>query len=311
MEDTLRAEGGPWKVRFETAEDRGRRRYYGTPKTREFSAVLVAFTTANGFWSSGQHDPLRPVHAVFAVTRGGEVPFTANLRAGRKLRVEGLGSSSGDKGHPMEFLKSAEYEVRSQRLDHGVVLDVFLRDLFECAPAMTNDEEVLFVVSESEDRLRREAAAFDPAGLDVVLDRFHRREGEDIRAFERRIGESPLGLTRDFDLVKVRRSVVLAEGRRFAAAIDRRADIPILADPLFGVQLLCSALAHKFATRSTHYAPFSPSTGGNFCEVGMDRTGRAPGLAFRRRQDDLEAWLASEVAAYDALRSRRLARGRR
>jgi hypothetical protein len=266
--------------------------------------VLVAFTTANGFWGPGLHDPLRPVHAVFALSRASETPFVANLRAGRKLRVEGMGSTS-DKGYPMEFLKSAEYECRPQRLDDGVVVDVFVRDLFECAPALANDEEVLFLLSESEERLQKEAASFDPAGLGFVLDRFFPRSGEDVRAFEKRVGDDLPGLVRDRDRMKVRREVVIAEGRRFAAAIDRRADVPLLADPLFGAQLLCSALAHGYATRSVHLPPFYPSGSAAFCEVGMERTGRAPGLAFRRRQAELEAWLAAEVAVFDRIRTGR------
>jgi len=304
-------EGGPWKARFETEEDRGRQRHYGAKKTREFPATLVAFTTANMLFEMGQHDPLRPVLAVFALSRAAEGPFIANLRAGRRLRIDGLGSSR-DEGLPMEFMKSAGYEVRCQRMewtvragdkDHvqqGTMVDVFVRDLYEFSPVIANEERVSFLLSEREDRYVREAPSFDARGVDTVLGWYRPLPNESDWARERRMDEAGLGTKK----VDVRPDTVVAEARHFAAAIDRRADIPLLADPLFGVQILCSALARGYAVRSSYVAPFSPHTREGFCEVGVSRTHRAPGLAFKMRQDDLAEWLAAEVAAYDTLRRR-------
>lgn len=305
-------EGGPWKARFETQEDKGRRRY-GPRKTREFSAELVSFVTANGYFELGQHNPLRPVLAVFALSRAAEGPFVANLRAGRRLRVDGIGGRSSDDGLPMEFMKSVGYEVRAQRLEwttrtedgeqvqQGTVLDVFVRDLYEFSPVITNEEEVVFLLSESTERYQREAAAMD--GRDVALARLvvnQYRSGATESDYDRRrrMAEAGLGASP----VSIDRETVVAEGRRFAAAIDRRADIPLLADMVFGVQLLCSALAHGYAVRSQHTPPFSPHDNKGFCEVGMERTKRAPGIAFRMKQSSLEEWLAAEVAAFDEVR---------
>lgn len=302
-------EGGPWKVRFETAEDRGRRRNYGSRKTREFSAQLISFVTANGYFDLGQHNPLRPVLAVFAMSRAAEGPFVANLRAGRRLRIDGLGGSR-EEGLPLEFMKSAGYEVRPQRLEwitrtadgeqvqQGTVLDVFVRDLYEFSPVIANEEEVCFLISESVERYQREAAGLSAPLAKLVLRQYQPREGERDWEREKRVAEAGLG-TRP---VSVDPEIMVAEGRRFAAAIDRRADVPLLADPLFGVQLLCSALARGYALRSQHSPPFSPHETKSFCEVGVERTKRAPGLAFKMRQDSLEKWLAAEVAAYDELR---------
>lgn len=287
---------GPWQVRFETAEDRGRNARYGR-KTREFSATLVSFTMANGLFASGQNDPLRPASALFAMSRAEESPFVANLRAGRRLRIHGMGS--GNAGHPMEFLKSADYEYRPQRHPEGVLVEVFLRPLYELVPGMVGQDDVTFLLSDAIEDYRREAAAFDHTGLDALLARYQRRPGEPVGRFEQRVGPAPLDFDRDFDLVRVDRETVLAEGRRFAAAIDKRADIPLLPDPLFGVQILCSALAYRFARRSMHRPPFSPSDNKAFCEVGVERAKRAPGLAFRASQATLEQWLAAEVAVYD------------
>lgn len=291
---------GPWRVRFETAEDRGRQARWNQ-KTREFSAMLVSFVMGNGLWESGSNEPLRPVFALFAMSRAEETPFVSNLRAGRKLRVEGMGSSSYG-GYPMEFLKSAKYEFRPQRHPGGVLVEVFLRDLFEFVPGMTTDGAVTFVLCEARERYEQEVERFDARGLPVVLERFHKRADESRERFEKRIGPSPIGRERDFDRVQVDPGIVLAEGRRFAAAIDKRADIPLLSEPLFGVQILCSAMAHGFAFRSMHRPPFSPSDTKAFCEAGMHRAKRAPGLAFTASQATIEEWLAAEVAAFDKLR---------
>lgn len=291
---------GPWRVRFETAEDRGRQARWNQ-KTREFSAMLVSFTMANGLWDNGKNDPLRPVFALFAMSRASETPFVSNLRAGRTLRVDGIGAAR-DNGQPMEFLKSAEYEYRPQRHGGGVLVEVFLRELYEFVPGMTTDGDVTFVICEAAERYEREAARFDAHGLHVVLERFHKRQDESTERFEKRIGPSPIGRERNFERVKVDPGIVLAEGRRFAAAIDKRADIPLLSEPLFGVQILCSAMAYGFAFRSMHRPPFSPSDAKAFCEVGMARAKRAPGLGFTASQTTIEEWLAAEVAIFDKLR---------
>ena len=279
---------GPWRVRFETAEDRGKQSRWNQ-KTREFSAMLVSFVMANGLWENGKNDPLRPAFALFAMSRAEETPFVSNLRAGRVLRVEGMGSSR-ENGHPMEFLKSAEYEFRPQRYNGGVLVEVFLRELFEHVPGMTTDGDVTFVLCEKAERFEKEAASFDRAGLHAVLDLFEKRPGESIER------------ERNFERVKVDPDIVIAEGRRFASLIDKRADVPLLSEPLFGVQILCSALAYGFAFRSMHRPPFSPSDAKAFCEVGMARAKRAPGLGFQVSAATLEEWLAAEVTAFDKLR---------
>lgn len=287
---------GPWPVRFETAEDKGRH----PTKTREFSATLVSFISAPMLWSAGGNDPLRPVFALLAMSRDVEIPFVANLKEGKKkLRIEGLGSGR-DNGHPMEFLKSAGYEFRPQRVGGGVMLEVFLRDLFEETPGMVDEQGVTFLLSEDAERYEREAAAFDRAGLTLVLDQFTRRKNETWDQFGIRVGEAPINRARDFANVAVNRATVLAEGRRFAAAIHERADIPLLPDPLFGVQILCSAMAYGFAARSTD---FSVHVSKPFCEAGMDRAKRHPGLAFTASHVQIEAWLAAEVATFDRLRA--------
>lgn len=290
---------GPFRARIESAADRDRRNRHLT-KDRAFGAHLVAFSVATGYWDLSDTDPLRPAFALFATSRQEEGPFLANIKLGRKLRIEGLGSSSKEGGHPMEFLKSAGYDYKVQRYTlratvlgedgeattvetPGSLIEAFVPELYEHVPSMRDPQRVRFLMSPKLEVLRRESAGFK-VNLAPVLARFKKKHAYDT---------PPV-----FD-----HATVAAEGRRFVASLNERTMVPILHhpdDPTFHVQLLLSALANGYAKRddSSYYTPSDRG----FRELGMHRAKRAPGLAFSAAQDDVAGWLADETKLFDDAR---------
>lgn len=280
---------GPFLTRVETPEDRNRRLRY-VPKSRSFSAQLVAFTmVGEDHWSSTSRDPLRPAFALFITTRQEEVPFLANLRKGRKLRVMGLGTGRNTEGWPLEFLKSAGYKTAVQRTPLGCAIEVFLTDLFEWKPGMVDPDKVSFLLSVKEARLREEHARFGALPLEALFREYPQRTTDDR-------------WTPDGDKsVRYDPTTVLAEGRRFVSALDQRAEVPLPPDPVFGAQVLLSALRHGYAKRAGA-GYYSPSSDRGFWEVNAAEARRAPGLSFSMTQAGLAAWLAAEVAVFDRAR---------
>lgn len=289
---------GPYPVLVETGESTGRRRYRHAPKGRSFGAQLVALQYAHGYWDLAEKDPLRPTFALFVCSRAAASAFLANVRAGRKLRAMGFGSSSRTEGHPLVFLKSAGYEFNVQHVmvEHAgepqamALIEAFLRPLFEFKPGMSQDE-IVFLMSLPAERLAREASTFNtPAnlrGLDRLIATYQRKPTEedaysaDGRAFDR--------------------ATVIAEAVRFAASLNERSALPIPPDPLFCTRLLLSALRAGHAVRNqTKRWGFSVTDHGVlFAETGMALARRAPGLAFRAPQVSVATWLAEEVMAHE------------
>jgi len=268
----------PFYCRVETAEDRDRRRRY-LPKGRSFGAQLIACQMAHGFWEGSERDPLRPTFALFATSRQEAGPFLVNLRRGRRIRATGIGYDSKG-GWPIEFLKSADYSFNEQKVDAvtftnedegtattqpGTLIEVFLRPCFEFKPGMHDPDEVCFVLSLSAERLRLESERTPQRGVDVLLRRYNFEETR------KHWYEAP-----PYD-----RATVVAEGLRFAAALNERCLLPIPPEPLFCANLLLSALAKGMAKRNQRGAlDFSPDDReSTFQEVGMALAKRAPGLA--------------------------------
>lgn len=270
-----------FNVRVESAADRDRRQRYAR-KTRSFGAALVAFTVvAPAFWESSAVDPLRPVFALFAMSRDEEGPFMANVRRGNRLRVDGI--TSNNAGHPMEFLKSAGYDMKPQRSPSGTLMEVFLRDLYDFVPGIIPDE-VRFIISAPLAKLRTEAALLPDDGLADLL-REHPATGRE-GAFR-------------YDP-----ATVLAEARHFAAKLNQYTLVPLLSEPLFGVQILLSALCRGLVFRDergrhdTVNDTWSPYDRARFAEVGMTPAKRAPGLLCAMSQPAIAAWLAEEVSIF-------------
>lgn len=288
---------GPFPVLVETGESTGRRRSRHAPKGRSFGAQLVALQYAQGYWEGSERDPLRPTFALFVCSRAAASAFLANLRAGRKLRAMGMGSSSRSEGWPLVFLKSVGYECNVQHVivQHQgepqvmAAIEVFLRPLFEFKPGMSQDE-ILFLLSLPAERLVREAVTFNtPAnlrGLDRLIVTYKRKATE----------EDVYGINGSMD-----RTTMIAEAVRFAASLNERSALPIPPDPLFCTRLLLSALRAGHAIRDqTKRWGFSPTDHNVvFAEMGMSLARRAPGLAFRAPQATVATWLAEEVMAHE------------
>lgn len=277
----------PYSVRVETAEDSGKgRKSRYAPKGRSFGAKLVAVQMAHGFWENSERDPLRPTFALFATTAQEERPFLMNLKSGRKVRVDGIGYVSRG-GWPMEFLKSAGYTFDVQRTKAGSLIEIALPEVMEYRPGMADAEEVKFVLSLEREKLIREQARLPQRGIPAILRRYK---------FEKR---------KWYEGDPYDPETVVAEGLRFAAAVDMRApEIPIVQDTRFTTQLLLSALRDGPAKRNQRAGvDFSPDDrDGVFFEAGMGLAKRAPGLAFRMRQDQLAQWVSQELQSYEAHR---------
>jgi len=292
---------GPYPVLVETGEATGRRRYRSEPKGRSFGAMLVAIQYAQGYWELSEKDPLRPTFALFTCSRAAASAFLANVRAGRKLRAMGMGSSSRSEGHPLVFLKSAGYEFAVQHVtvEHAgepqpmALIEAFLRPLFEFKPGMSSDE-IVFVLSLPAERLEEEAARFNtPANL-RALERL-------IALYQRPEKDSRDDYTFAVNPFTVDRRTIIAESVRFAASLNERSELPIPPDPMFCTRLLLAALRGGQVKRSQRKRwGFSLTDHDvHFAETGMGLARRAPGLAFKMSQTDVAEWLAREVMAHE------------
>jgi hypothetical protein len=278
----------PYQVLIETAEEKRARRGRYEPKGRSFGASCVALQMAHGYWEGSSRNPLRPTFALFVVSKQGARPFVMNLRSGRKLHAHGLGSDRN--GWPMEFLKSVGYEVREQDLapaddesEPTVAIEVFLRPLFEYRPGMLDPMAVTFTMSLPMGRLAQESERFSSRGLDRLLVHHPLKETDDYKA---RNHGAP------FD-----RATVIAEGVRFAAALNERGLLPMPPDPLFCTHLLLSALGKGYARRNMRAGEWFAVNDNDapFVETGMAFAHRAPGLVFRLSQSEVARWLSEEV----------------
>lgn len=293
---------GPFEARVETGEDKGNRnRRYG-PKGRSFGAHLAAFQVAHHLWDASDTEPLRPTFALFVCSRESSKAFLMNLRKGRTLRIEGMGWSNNG-GHPMEFLKSVGFvfhesegmtdEAEPQPI---VRIEVVLKHLYEFVPGMT-DDMVSFVLALPAQRLRSESMMLNTPDRLREVDRV-------IATYTER------GLKREpYAVPPFERETLIAEGLRFAASIDKRSSIPLPTSPVFCARLLLSALHLGHAIRDERdrldlgYSPSSDDrVKRRFVEVGMHRAKRAPGLACKIPDVQLEEWIAGVIREHDNVR---------
>jgi hypothetical protein len=118
-------------------ETRRRRR-----KTRTFSARLLGCLMANGLWELGAGgEAQRPVWLAYFATVGAAKPFTANLRAGRRVTVSG--------GDRIEVPRSSEHRWSARPVPGGVVTVCYLPELFHLEPPVPFTDDVSFVMAPS------------------------------------------------------------------------------------------------------------------------------------------------------------------
>ncbi len=125
-------------------------------KGRSFRGELLGYVSANEFWEGGSgagRELIRPVFAMFACSDAEARPFVANLQIGNKAVVKT--EYDHDDHKKFEFMKSAKYTFVQQKhvLDDssfpprsGVVVTVYLHDLFRTDDVMVDPDEVKFVL---------------------------------------------------------------------------------------------------------------------------------------------------------------------
>jgi hypothetical protein len=118
-------------------ETRRRRR-----KTRTFSARLLGCLMASGLWELGAGgEAQRPVWLAYFASPGAAKPFTANLRAGRRVTVAG--------GDRIEVPRSSEHRWSVRPVPGGVVTVCSLPELFHLEPPVPFTDDVCFVMAPS------------------------------------------------------------------------------------------------------------------------------------------------------------------
>ena len=210
-------------------------------KTRQFSAILLAYMRADMLWEGGQANTnnLRPVYLVVAGTENGLRPFLANIRAWRKAEVQSdTRRWSSRNATCMEVLKSAGYAYTWQRGDGARggkqhLVTIYLPTLFNVNPGMIDKEMCSFIsappawwVKEQDAALRREL----PDVCTAVL-RHARR----------------LGFADSDDAILA----ALPQAAHYCMYLDRRTRRPLINDLAFCLQLYYAALEDGVASTSS------------------------------------------------------------
>lgn len=247
-------------------------------KGRVFRAVCLASVEADPLWEGGATagDKRRPVWAVFGGSEGDLRPFMANLRLGKPIRFpdDKSGYSRRHKGEKMEFLRSAGYELISQRTPDGTMVTVTLPDLVRVDPGMVDPEAVRFVMLTSQEYLAAQPVSVGDAARAV----HHAR---------RAVPELP----------KVLDEHIVPAAMLFTAYLDRRTRCPIVADARFHLQLFAACLRGGLASlpEPRHGEEFGCSKTLAAEVHGLDDLRIARPVTFQASHDAIEALLATEV----------------
>jgi hypothetical protein len=109
-------------------------------KGRTFRARLLGYLTADGLWELGTGGSgVRPIWLAYFASVGASKPFTANLRAGRKARIEDRSS--------LQIPKSSPHRWTSQTVPGGVATVAYLPELLHLEPPVPFTETARFVLA--------------------------------------------------------------------------------------------------------------------------------------------------------------------
>lgn len=292
------------KLTIEVADKRRKK----NPKTRSFSAQVLAYFSADHLWQGGTSAPagtLRPVCMVLAGTEAGFRPFMANLLAGEFARIQdddGDNLDSWKHGHNrLQLLKSQPYNKLSQRDGDRVKVQLFMPEVTEIEPQLLDEDMCEFVVIDPawwrDEQLAR--IADDQPLRERIEEHFSIigiTDPETTR--EQNLLGLPVSISVDNLLLK------LPLATRFALRLDRRTPWPVLNDPVFWLQIYLGAFAEGIAStgrkKSSHYRTESwtlPHWSGGVYEY--DPHGLfCPITAFRAGQDAVGRFLAEQVEIY-------------
>lgn len=275
-------------------------------KGRSFRALHLASTVANALWKGGEtkanvrgDDVARPVCAVFLGSEAEMTPFAANLRVGRLVQtLGGVSHSYRKRKAGFEFLRSAGYKQAIQTHPEGVILTVYLPELYNLDPGMVDPKEIKFVLAPSAPWV----ASQGDVDADAIV-RYARK-----LPLVREVNTPPKEEWRQKHFGKPlpdeRLRQLVPTAYLFAAYLDRRTRAPLIADGRFFLQVMLACLRKGLATFSADLSgtynetPFGEHRRHGFAEDFEDGSGFLPGVAFQGTHLDLETLLAAEVATY-------------
>lgn len=248
-------------------------------KGRSFSALLLGYVLF-GSTSYGSNDTLRPVWMSIACSPAEVAPFVANLRTGKRAELVADRRSLKTR---FELLRSAGYEFAQQRHPQGTIVTAYLPSLFRIDPGMVDPDGVRFVVLPG-----REWAAEQRIDATAAVEHVQRVRFD--------LAEAGPGAA---ELAALAPTAAL-----FAAYLDRRTRCPLVPGLPFYLQVLVAALSEGLASlscaRGGSYSdkPWGQHSDVWFKEDGTDVAGLLPGVGFDASHEELEAFLAEQVAAY-------------
>jgi hypothetical protein len=288
-------------------------------KSRQFSAELLAYVTADSLWPGGQADTdnLRPIWAMLGGSEQELRAFVANLQLGHLAAIpkEGYSRSAPTR---FEFLKSGGYRYvwhKVSGLTFGgqeggnspaqqlALVTIYQPELFRLDPGMVDPELCRFVMLPPLWWVERELARLREDEISCAH----------LLAHARALGLEGWGL--GFEAEEILSQVPAAA--YFAAYLDRRTQKPIPDSLDFYLQLYFHALREGIATLSLHPASANPyrndsakeawgwarhktakNTSQSYLEIDTHLVGLASGVAVNVTQARLDKFLAEQVRLY-------------
>lgn len=267
-------------------------------KTRQFSAVLLGYVTADTLLYGG--DVLRPLFMALTGSEAALRPLVMNLRLGHKGTVEKIKNTSGWEGRKaktwIEFLKSSGHEVTWQRSTPAIV--TFCHNgLLQADPGMIDPDACNFVVLTPKWWVAEQLKSLTPDIIQPVLAHAKRLR---LNEFNNELSAPAFS---DNEII-----AMLPQAARFCHYLDKRTRRPLLNSYAFNLQLYLAALCGRIASFpyvTQEGKPYSTSlpwgvwhwaTG--FREMGMERLGFTPPVLVKTTHQQLDIWLAEQVKLY-------------
>lgn len=257
-------------------------------KSRSSSGTFVAWVEAKMLWSLGDSDNTRPVWALFFVRSGEAGTFVANLQAGRKVETGERRSNT------WEFLRSAGYEYAFQRYPEGIVVNVFLPELFMLTPGLLDSKFVRFVILPPTAWLD-EATNEDELEAQVTHVRRTMAEARPV------ISDAWRPLKSDEDVEYPCKLAGI-----FLHRLNARTRAPLIGDARFAAQILVAALDQGIATMASGNKDSRSNSRWQgkhgYSEHNIDEAKFSAGVAVNTTHEELEKFLAEQVAIFDRTR---------
>lgn len=264
-------------------------------KSRSFGAMCLGIITADVLMPDNTgKSTTRPVWALFGGSETELKPFMANLRLGRKAKLDKGYTSRG--GERLEILKSSQFQMHWQKEPEGAMVTIHHSELFKLDPGMTDPVDIRFILLVPEDWAEAQTSDLDLQAVDYVMG---------LREFE----------DRQYSLTQEKLEALLPTAYLFAAYVDRRTHMPLITDGRFYLQLLCSALHKKLASfpRNNFGAygyddwgfnknhGFAAVGGKDHADFNLTSVGIRHLICFHATQLEFEEFLREEVRTFFAV----------